>query len=200
MKKFNLQLFDNGGQAGTGAAGTQGGNAGAGNGGQSSTGNGGSFSFAQAEEIANARAERAEKSALSSYFKQQGMSEEEVTQALKDYKANKEKNKPNINALTLERDNALKELNAMKQAQTLTSKGVKQEDLDYVQFKIGKLMEADSKLDFTKASEKFLKENPRYTSAGTYRVKAGTDNSQGSSSSAGDNTSINDAIRRAARR
>ncbi len=203
MKKhFNLQIFDDGGQSGAGAQGAQGGAAGTGNGGQASTGNnGGGYSFQQAEEIANARAERAEKAALSSYFKQQGMSEEEISQAIKDFKANKEKQKPNVDALTQERDKAVAELEAIKQTQALTAKGVKAEDMDYVQFKIGKLMEADDKLDFEKAMTKFIKENPRYTSsAGGYRVKTGTDSSQGSGNTPGDNTSINDAIRRAARR
>ena len=82
MKKhFNLQLFDNGGEGGSG--GGQGGNAGNGNGSQGNAGNNGGtggYSFQQAEEIAQARAERAEKAALSSYFKQQGMSEEEINE------------------------------------------------------------------------------------------------------------------------
>ena len=46
------------------------------------TGTGGTYSYAQAEEIANARADRAEKAALASYFKQQGMSEAEITAAI----------------------------------------------------------------------------------------------------------------------
>ena len=101
---FNLQLFDDGGEGGSGA---QGGNAGNGNGGQNSGNNGGQaggFSFAQAEEIANARAQRAEKAALSSYFKQQGMSELEIEQAIEDCKANKAKSQPNIAAIEKERD------------------------------------------------------------------------------------------------
>lgn len=203
MKKhFNLQIFDDGGQSGAGAQGAQGGAAGTGTGGQASTGsNSGGYSFQQAEEIANARAERAEKAALSSYFKQQGMSEEEITQAIKDFKANKEKQKPNVDAITQERDKAVAELAAMKQTQALRAKGVRTEDLDYVQFKIGKLMDADDKLDFDKAMAKFLKENPRYSqSGGGYRVKTGTDSNQGNGSAHGDNASINDAIRRAARR
>ena len=88
-KRFNLQLFDDGGQSGAG--GSQGGAAGTGDGGQAASagnnGGGGSYSFQQAEEIANARAQRAEKAALASYFKQQGMSEEEVSKAIATYKA-----------------------------------------------------------------------------------------------------------------
>ena len=80
-KRMYLQLFEDGGGAGSGG---QGENAGDSNGGQNNaggTGSQGTFSYAQAEEIANARVERAERAALKSYFQQQGMSEEQVTQA-----------------------------------------------------------------------------------------------------------------------
>ena len=71
MKKkrlFDLQLFTDGGDGGTGTgAGTAGGT---GDGGQKTTagatGTGGTYSYEQAEEIANARADRAEKAALAS--------------------------------------------------------------------------------------------------------------------------------------
>ena len=203
MKKniFNLQLFDDGGEGGSGA---QGGNAGNGNGGQGNNsgnngGQAGGFSFAQAEEIANARAQRAEKAALSSYFKQQGMSEAEIEQAIADFKANKAKNQPNIAAIEKERDDANKELQALKNQATLRSKGVRDEDIDYVQFKVDAMMKEDDKLDFDKAVSKFLKDNPRFSSAGSYRVKTGTDGSQGNGGAGADgNTSINNAIRRAA--
>lgn len=204
MKKhFNLQLFDNGGEGGSG--GGQGGNAGNGNGSQGNAGNNGGtggYSFQQAEEIAQARAERAEKAALSSYFKQQGMSEEEINQAIKDFKANREKQRPNVDAITKERDDALAELAALKNSNALRAKGVREEDLDYVMFKVSALMQADDKLDFEKAVAKYLKENPRFTTGGgTYKVKTGTDGSgQGGSSGQGTNDAINDAIRRAARR
>ena len=207
MKKniFNLHLFDDGGEGGSGA---QGGNAGNGNGGQGNNsgnngGQAGGFSFAQAEEIANARAQRAEKAALSSYFKQQGMSEEEINQAIKDFKANREKQRPNVDAITKERDDALAELAQMKNSQTLAQKGVRAEDTDYVMFKIAALMKEDSKLDFEKAATKFLKENPRFTTSGSgsYRVKTGTESSgAGSSGNQNSNDFINAAIRRKAGR
>lgn len=200
MKKkiFDLQLFDDGGEGGSGA---QGGNAGKGNGGQNSGGNGnraGGFSFAQAEEIANARAQRAEKAALSSYFKQQGMSETEIEQAIADFKASRARSQPNVAAIEKERDDARAELQAMKNQSTLRSKGVRDEDLDYVQFKVGAMMKEDDKLDFEKAVTKFLKDNPRFTSTGSYRVRTGADGAQGNGAGADGNTSINDAIRRAA--
>ena len=111
-KRFNLQLFDDGGQSGAG--GSQGGAAGTGDGGQAANagnnGRGGSYSFQQAEEIANARAQRAEKAALASYFKQQGMSEEEVSKAIATYKAQQAASRPNVDSITKERDDALAEL------------------------------------------------------------------------------------------
>ena len=109
MKKhFNLQLFDNGGEGGSG--GGQGGNAGNGNGSQGNAGNNGGtggYSFQQAEENAQARAERAEKAALSPYFNQHGISEDGINQALKDFKANREKDHPTVEPHTHERDDAL---------------------------------------------------------------------------------------------
>lgn len=205
MKKhFDLQLFDDGGQSGAGTG--QGGAAGTGNGGQAasagSNGTGGSYSFQQAEEIANARAQRAEKAALASYFKQQGMSEEEVSKAIAAYKAQQAANKPNVDSITKERDDALAELSALKNSNALRSKGVREEDIDYVMFKVNALMQADDKLDFEKAVTKYLKDNPRFTTGGSsYKVKTGTDGSgQGGSSGQGANDAINNAIRQAARR
>lgn len=164
-KRFNLQLFDDGGQSGAG--GSQGGAAGTGDGGQAASagnnGAGGSYSFQQAEEIANARAQRAEKAALASYFKQQGMSEDEVSKAIAAYKAQQAASKPNVDSITKERDDALAELAALKNSNALRAKGVREEDLDYVMFKVSALMQADDKLDFEKAVAKYLKENPRFT-------------------------------------
>ena len=194
-KHFNLQLFDDGGQGGSGGA--QGGTAGTGNGGQAGS------AGKQAEEIANARAQRAEKAALASYFKQQGMSEEEVSQAIAAYKAQQAASKPDASKITKERDDALAELAALKNSNALRSKGVREEDLDYVMFKIGALMKEDDKLDFDKAATKYLKDNPRFTASGggSYRVKTGTDSSgQGGSSGQQGNDSINNAIRKAIRR
>ena len=85
----------------------------------------------------------------------------------------------------------------MQNEKLLTGKGVKAEDLDYVLFKVEKMV--DDKTDFKKAAEKFLKDNPRFTSAGSYRISTSTgtgDNGSGGTV----NSSINDAIRSAARR
>lgn len=190
---MDLRLFDEGGQGGNGGQGNSGSN---GNGSQGNAG-GTTYTYQQAEEIATARAQRAEQAALKSFFQQQGMSDAEVQQAIADYKVNKEKNKPNLTALEQERDSALKELEQVKNEKALSGKGVKSEDLDYVMFKVGKLV--DDKTDFDKAAEKFLKDNPRYTGTGNYRVSTSTSTGEKGS---GDNlnSSINNAIRLAARR
>lgn len=197
-KMMDLHLFEEGGTPG--AQGGQAGNGGQGSsGGNGSQGNAGgtTYTYQQAEEIATARAQRAEQAALKSFFQQQGMSETEVTAALQKFKEDREKNKPNLSAIEQERDNALKELEQVKNEKVLSGKGVKAEDMDYVMFKVSKLV--DDKTDFTKAAEKFLKENPKYTGAGTYRVSASTSTGdKGASDNV--NSSINAAIRAAIRR
>lgn len=189
---MNLQLFDDGA---AGGAGSQGG-AGTGNGGQ--TGNAGAtYSYEQAEEIASARAMKAERAALANYFRNQGMSEAEITTAISDYKAKQKANQPDVSAIEQERDNYKTQLEQMQNEKVLTAKGVRTEDLDYVMFKVQKMV--DDKTDFQKAAEKFLKENPRYTGAGAYRVSASA-SAETKGSSGNMNDSINDAIRRAIRR
>lgn len=192
---MDLHLFEEGGKGGNGGQGSSGNN---GNGSQGNAGGTATYTYQQAEEIATARAQRAEQAALKSFFQQQGMSDAEVQQAIADYKASKEKNKPNLSAIEQERDTYKSEAEQLKNEKILTGKGVKAEDMDYVMFKVGKLV--DDKTDFTKASEKFLKENPRFTGgAGTYRVSASTGTeTQGASGNL--NSSINNAIRNAARR
>lgn len=191
-EKFDLQLFADGGEGGSEG---QGGNAGAGNGGSGNAGKG-TYSFEQAEEIANARAQRAEKAALSSYFKQQGMSEQEVEQALADFKANREKNKPNVSAIEQERDDARRELQEYKNGSYLEGKGVSKDDLDYVKFKVHAMV--TDKLPFEKAADQFLKENPRFAGNG-YRIVDTSKSGGSNGSDKGGNFDINDAIRRAAR-
>ena len=195
MKKIMyLQLFEDGGGAGSG---NQGGNAGDGNGNQGSTG-GGTYSYEQAEEIATARAQRAEQAALRSYFQQQGMTEDQVRQALADYKEKQKANQPNVDQIQKDLAEARRENAQMKNEKFLSGKGVKAEDLDYVAFKISK--KKKEKTNFEKAAEKYLKENPRFVSSGnTYRISTSASNSsEGSGGSV--NTSINDKIRAAMRR
>ena len=192
-KRMYLQLFEDG--TGAGSNGQGGNNAGNGNGNQGNageTGNQATFSYAQAEEIAQARAERAERSALKSYFQQQGMSEDQVTQAIADYKAQQKKNQPNVTQMQQDLADARNEVQQMKNEKLLTAKGVKADDLDYVLYKVSKM--TDEKTSFEKAADKYLKENPRFTSGSGYRVSTSTGSVENV------NATINDAIRSAARR
>lgn len=195
-KLFDLQIFTDGGDGGAGT-GAGAGTAGNGNGGQKGstggTGSGG-YSFEQAEEIADARAERASKAALASYFKQQGMSETEITAAISDYKEKKAKNQPDVSAIEQQRDDALKRVAEMENMEYLRSKGVKQEDLDYVLFKAGK--NVNDKTDFRKAADAFLKENPRFTGQG-YKVVSTGKPDGGSGTGQTVNDLINASIRSA---
>lgn len=193
-KFMNLHIFEEGGNGGEGNTAGQNGNSGNGNGSQS--GNAG-YTFEQAEEIANNRAEKASRAALASFYRQQGLSEEQITTAIADFKAKQKAQQPDVNTLTEERDQARKELQELKNEKILTSKGVKADDLDYVMFKVNKLV--DDKTDFKKAAERFLKENPKYAGTGTYRVSTST-GSDNQDTGGNMNMNINDRIRAAARR
>ncbi len=193
-KFMNLHIFEEGGNGGEGNTAGQNENSGNGNGSQS--GNAG-YTFEQAEEIANNRAEKASRAALASFYRQQGLSEEQITTAIADFKAKQKAQQPDVDTITRERDAAQKELQELKNEKILTGKGVKADDLDYVMFKVSKLV--DDKTDFTKAAEKFLKENPKYTGAGTYRVSTST-GSDNQDTGGSVNMNINDRIRAAARR
>ncbi len=190
MKKklvMNLRLFDGGdGGQQTDAGGEKGGSK-----------SGGTFTYEQLDEIAMSRAKTAEETAVRNFLQKQGLSEEEANAAFQQYKDQKQKNKPDISSIEQERDSYKEQLEQMQNEKILTGKGVRAEDLDYVMFKVSKLV--DDKTDFTKAAEKFLKENPRYAGKGVYRAVMSTEtetNGAGGSM----NDSINDAIRAAARR
>ena len=95
-------------------------------------------------------------------------------------------------------ENSRNEVQQMKNEKFLSGKGVKTDDLDYVTYKVSKMV--DDKTTFEKAAEKFLKENPRYAGGSSYRI---ADSSAGNASNGAGgnmNASINDRIRAAARR
>ena len=193
-KRMNLQLFEDGAGAGSGG---QGGNAGAGSGGQGAN-TGATYSYEQAEEIASARAIKAERAALANYFRSQGMTEEQITTAINDFKSKQKENQPNASKLQQDLDDANRKIQQMENEKVLTGKGVRIEDIDYVMFKVSKIV--DDKTTFEKAAEKYLKENPRFVSGvGTYRISTSANNS-GEGSGGSQNASINDRIRAAARR
>lgn len=200
-KRMYLQLFDDGAGAGSG---NQSGNAGTGSSGQGSAGgasgasNSGTYTYEQLEEIASARANKSERAALANFFRNQGMTETEVTNAIATFKAERAANQPDAAKLQKERDEALEKIERMENERFLSGKGVKSDDLDYVMFKVSKLV--DDKTTFEKAADKFLKENPRFAGGGNnYRISTSAGNSsEGSGGSM--NASINDRIRAAARR
>ena len=82
----------------------------------------------------------------------------------------------------------------MENMEYLRSKGVKQEDLDYVLFKASK--NVNDKTDFKKAADAFLKENPRFTGQGMKVVSTGKPDG-GSGTGQTVNDSINASIRSA---
>ena len=184
IKRFLQHFADDGGddKGGKDAGSDGGGNSG--------------YSYEQLEEIASARAERASRAALADFFRKQGMSEEDITTAINDFKEKKKASQPDVSEIEKERDAAKKELEAYKNNEILRKKGVKEEDLDYVTFKVEKMV--TDKLPFEKAAEQFLKDNTRFT-GNSYRVVSGAE-SGGGGKAIGTNDSINDAIRRAARR
>lgn len=191
---FGLQLFTDGGEGGAGAAGTGTGAAGNGNGGQTGAGKGAgaSYSYEQAEQIAEARAEHASRAALAKYFENQGMTQDEITAAIADFKAKKAAQQPNTAAVEKQRDEALAKVAEMENTNYLRDKGVKADDLDYVLFKASR--QVDDKTDFKKAADAFLKENPRFTGQG-YRVVSTGKPDGGAGKSQTANDSINASIR-----
>ena len=194
-KYFDLQLFADGGGEGAGGAGT--GTAGNGNGSQSNAGGtsgSATYSYEQAEQIAEARAEHASRAALAKYFESQGMTQDEITAAIADFKAKKAASQPNVSAVEKERDEALAKVAEMQNTNYLRDKGVKQDDLDYVLFKVSK--KVDEKTDFKKAADAFLKENPRFTGQG-YKVVSTGKPDGGSGNGQTVNDSINASIRSA---
>lgn len=179
---MNIQFFaDDGNDGGTPDTGSKG---------------GGSYSYEQAEEIANSRAERASKSALTNWFKSQGMSEEEANEAFKDFKAKKEAGKPNLSAIEKERDDAKAELASYKNKAELAKMNVAPEFEEFVESKVKGLV--TDKKDFKSAATEFLKENPQYVKSTQYRMNGGTNsgNSTGTGSE-NKNSSMNAALRKA---
>lgn len=200
-KRMMLQLFDEGAGAGSGG---QDGSAEKDNGGQGSAGGAsgghgtGTYTYEQLDEIASTRAKKSERAALANFFRGQGMTEEEVTQAINKFKAERAANQPNVAQLQQQLADSQKEVQQMKNEKFLSGKGVKADDLDYVTFKVSKMV--DDKTSFEKAAEKFLKENPKFTGGGSYRIADSSTGNDSDGSGGSMNASINERIRAAARR
>lgn len=96
---MNIQFFAEGSGEGGEGNGNQNNNAGNGNSNQNTGNNnqGTTYTQEQLDGIVNNRIARAEQSALKvPFFQQQGMSENEVTQAINSYKEQRAKNKPDV--------------------------------------------------------------------------------------------------------
>ena len=123
--KMNLQFFADSGE-GTGTQGSQS---------QAGSGQGGAgYTYEQLNEVANSRAEAASKAALEDFFKKQGMSEEGIAAAISDYKAKQKASQPDVAAIESARDQALKEVQQLKNEKILVSMKVRTDDVDYVMY------------------------------------------------------------------
>lgn len=107
MIKLNIQLFAEGEGQGNTEPTPNGGE------GNAAPNNGGvTYTQEQIDGIVSERVKRAEKSALKSFFSQQGMSEDEINQAISAYKASKAANTPNVEAIQAELEKAKNEKTA----------------------------------------------------------------------------------------
>lgn len=123
------------------------------------------------DKIVNERTGRATKSALSSFFKQKGLSEQEATQAINTYLADKEKQKPDMGKIQSDLQSALSARAAAEVNQAATLEAVKQGvDVNSVPY-ILKLadftdvMNSDGKVDgdkLTQAVKKVLDDVPAF--------------------------------------
>lgn len=111
---MNLQFFSEGeGMQGAGAADGEGQNNNPSNGQQNMTQQAPTFDYEKLASIISGNQSIAEETVLKNYFKQQGLSQEEAAQAMKQFKEQKAKNTPDINALQTE---LLQSQEAVKQA------------------------------------------------------------------------------------
>lgn len=181
---LNLQRFGEGDNGGN-----QGSNSG-------NNGGGMTYSFEQAEQIANERADRASKSALTNFFQQQGMTAEQAAEAFKDFKAKQEAQKPNVSAIEQQRDQALAELAGIKNKAVLTGLNVNPDFEDFLVHEISK--NVTDKKDFEACAKEYLKDKPQYTrQQNQLRMSSGSAGGSGSGVSGDTSKSFNDALRKA---
>lgn len=127
----------------------------------------------QLDSMVTAREQRAANSALKSFFAQQGMTEEEINQAISTYKTTREKNKPDINAIQAQLEQSRKaEISAKinQQATLETIKlGVDTNTIPYVLrlADFGAVSDNDGNIDGEKlksALNKVLEDVPQFKS------------------------------------
>lgn len=175
-KLFNLQRFTDGEDGGENKGGAQ-----------------PEIDYEKLASIINGKQTATEDSVLRGYFKQQGMSKEDMETAIANFKDKKKENDPNIKLAE-----AQAELEKLKNENIISKKDVAPEYSEFVMFKARQVAK-DKNIAFEKAVDSVLKDNPIYKKSGAYRVSTGTQ-SGGSEGSEGGNAMINDAIRNAFRR
>lgn len=153
--------------------------------------------FEQFDATLQRESEKKARSTLASLFRQHGTSEGDIASEIEAFKAWRAANTPSLESVTKERDEARAELEGYKRNASLASKGVRQEDIDYVSFQVGKLMAADKRLTFDKAAEQYLKDNPRYAGGSGYTVQgAPSGQRHGEGSDGSGHAAINAELRR----
>ena len=124
------------------------------------------YSQEQLDAIAEARAARASDAALKDFFKQQGLSQQEITAALDKYKADKAASKPNPDALQNELKQAQQEAAKARLENQATMKalelGIDMKQIPYV-LKLADIQISDEEVkdeDIKAAIEKVLEDVP----------------------------------------
>lgn len=196
-KKMNLQFFAEGDGAGDSGNGNPNDNAGNGNSNQNAgNGQGTTYTQEQLDGIVNSRVTRAEQSALKSFFAQQGMSEDEITKAISDYKANKKANEPDVAGIQSQLTQS-QQVNQQLQIQNVAQMqaikaGIAVDTVPYVlkMADLSKVMGADGKVseeEVKKAIDKVLEDipalKPSNESSGGFKVGAPGNNSNNNNES-----------------
>lgn len=168
---MNIQFFAEGGETGKE--------------GENATGQQAAFDYDKLASIITGKQTVAEDTVLKNYFKQQGMSQEEMTQAIASFKEQKAKNTPDVNAmqtqLTQATDAAKKatvEKEAVMQALSLgiDSKTIpyviKLADLDNSMGEDGKVNAESVKTALNKVLEDIPNLKPQAQAAGGFKIGA----------------------------
>ena len=186
-RRMMLQLFADD----EGSDGNSGANGGLSGANSPTGGQGAGFDYEKLAQIIAGKQTATEDSVIRGYFKQQGLSKEEMDSAIKAFKAEKAKNDPEKKLAELQA-----KLDQHDREKVLAKQNVRSEDYDYVMFKASQ--NVNDSTTFEKAVEAFLKDNPRFKNsggAGGYRVDLGGGNT-GKGKAENTNSTINDIIRK----
>lgn len=194
---MRLQFFaadTGGGNGGAGATGTGEGDQEENTGtGQSSTNNTPVFDYEKLASIINGKQSVAEDTVLKNYFKQQGLSQEEMNQAIQAFKAEKAKNQPDVTALQsqLAQAQALAEKAEIEKLATIEAIGLgidaktlpyvlKMSDLSNVRGTDGKVNQESIKSALNKVLEDVPQLKPTVQGNAGFQIGAsgGTNNNQ----------------------